>query len=247
MEMNYKEYHLSGFQKAGVAMETLLVTAGISYLFYQSLWGMLLSPIVYFVIGKNKKKAKKENRQQQIHSQFMDFLKILNTCLMSGMSMENAWREATVEIALMHGKKSLFFRELEAMNGRIASNVPMEEVVLEFAYRTGVEDLIQFAEIFEYGKKSGANWRKLIGDLTIRMEETYETEQQIEVLLTEKRLEQRIMSVIPLGMILFLQLSSGDYIRVLYGNLIGGICMTICLLGYVMALFLAEKIMKIQV
>ena len=161
--------------------------------------------------------------------------------------MENAWREATVEIALMHGKKSLFFRELEAMNGRIASNVPMEEVVLEFAYRTGVEDLIQFAEIFEYGKKSGANWRKLIGDLTIRMEETYETEQQIEVLLTEKRLEQRIMSVIPLGMILFLQLSSGDYIRVLYGNLIGGICMTICLLGYVMALFLAEKIMKIQV
>jgi tight adherence protein B len=60
-------------------------------------------------------------------------------------------------------------------------------------------------------------------------------------------MEQKIMSVIPLGIILFLRLTSKDYMDVLYGNPFGVICMTICLMGYGVALFMAEKIMKVQV
>ena len=79
------------------------------------------------------------------------------------------------------------------------------------------------------------------------MEERYETEKQIEVMISAKKMEQNIMNVIPLFMILFLQISSGDYMDILYGNPIGIICMSICLMGYGLSIYLAQKIMKIQV
>jgi tight adherence protein B len=245
--MDYKTYHFSWLQIAGMLLQAVLMTGIIAYLFYGSFCGMVLVPVL-FVIGKRRKK---ENciaeRKRFLHGQFLDSLKIVSTCLMSGMSMENAWKEASKEMLAMHGKESIMYQELEEMKHLVATNVPMEKVLIQFAYRSGVEDIISFAEVFEYGKRSGANWRKLICDTALRMEEKYETEKQIRVMLAEKKMEQKIMSVIPLGIILFLRLTSKDYMDVLYGNPFGVICMTICLMGYGVALFMAEKIMKVQV
>ena len=166
---------------------------------------------------------------------------------MAGMSMENAWREAEKGIQAMHGEKSVLYPELKEINALIETNVSMEQVLLAFAYRSGVDDIISFTEVFAYGKRSGGNWRKIIEDTTLRMEERYETEKQIEVMISAKKMEQNIMNVIPLFMILFLQISSGDYMDILYGNPIGIICMSICLMGYGLSIYLAQKIMKIQV
>lgn len=245
--MDYKTYQFSWLQIAGMLLQAVLITLLIAYLFYRSPCGMVLTPLLFVILRKRKKANCIAERKQLLHGQFLDALKIVSTCLMSGMSMENAWKDASKEIYSMHGKESVMYRELEEMNHLVATNVPMEKVLIQFAYRSGVEDIISFAEVFEYGKRSGANWRKLIFDTTLRMEEKYETEKQIRVLLTEKRMEQKIMSVIPLGMILFLQVTSKDYMDVLYGNPFGIISMTICLIGYGVALFMAEKIMKVQV
>ena len=245
--MDYREYYFTKLQILKQICITVCIALGISYLFYRSLWGMVFTPVLLFFSVKRERRNCREKRQRMLHGQFMDSLKVVSTSLMSGMSMENAWKEAAEEIHVMHGEKSIMYTELEEMNCLVASNVPMEKVLIHFAYRSGVEDIISFAEAFEYGKRSGANWKKLISDTTLRMEEKYETEKQIEVMLAEKRMEQKVMSVIPLGMIAFLQVSSGDYMDILYGNPVGCVCMTICLMGYAAALVIAEKIMKIQV
>lgn len=245
--MDYKTYHFSWVQIGGILLQAVLITGIIAYLFYRSPYGMVLTPILFVVLKKRKRANCIAERSRLLHGQFLDALKIVSTCLMSGMSMENAWKESSKEIQVMHGKESVMYMELEEMSHLVETNVPMEKVLIHFAYRSGVEDIINFAEVFEYGKRSGANWRKLICDTTLRMEEKYETEKQIQVMLTEKKMEQKIMSVIPLGMILFLQIASGDYMDVLYGNLFGIISMTVCLIGYGVALFMADKIMRVQV
>lgn len=245
--MDYKTYQFSWLQIGGILLQAVLITGIIAYLFYRSPCGMVLAPALFVILKRRKKANCIAERKRLLHGQFLDALKMVSTCLMSGMSMENAWKEATKEILAMHGKESVMYPELEEINHLVETNVPMEKVLIHFAYRSGVEDIISFAEVFEYGKRSGANWRKLICDTTLRMEEKYETEKQIQVMLTEKKMEQKIMSVIPLGMILFLQVTSGDYMDVLYGNPFGIISMTICLMGYGVALFMAEKIMKVQV
>lgn len=245
--MNYKTYNFSRYEIIGIFLQAILISVLIAYLFYRSVWGMFLFIVLFVLIWKKKRISCIEKRQRLLHGQFMDALKLVSTSLVSGMSMENAWKEAANEMRTMHGDKSILYRELSEMNRFVKANVPMEKVLMEFAYRTGVEDIINFAEVFTYGKRSGADWRKLIADTTLRMEEKYETEKQIAIMLAEKRLEQRVMSVIPLGMILFLQISSDGYMDVLYGSLFGVICMTICLIIYGVALFMAERIMKLKV
>ncbi len=212
--MDYKNYRFSWLEIGGILGKTILIALIISYLFYGSLYGMAITPLLFVIVKRRKKKSCIEERKQLLHGQFLDGLKIVSTSLMSGMSMENAWKEAEKEVEAMHGKKSLLYKELKEMNHLVLSNVPMEQVLLPFAYRSGVEDIISFAEVFAYGKRSGANWRKLIGETTLRMEEKYETEKQIAVMLAQKRMEQNIMSVIPLGMIIFLRVTSNSAVPI---------------------------------
>ena len=65
--------------------------------------------------------------------------------------------------------------------------------------------------------------------------------------ITGKRLEQRVMVCMPLVITLYLRLTSPEYIDVLYGNVMGIIVMTICLLIYAAAVMLAQKITDINI
>ena len=70
---------------------------------------------------------------------------------------------------------------------------------------------------------------------------------EIEVMIASKKLEQQVLNVIPLGILLFLQVSSWDYMSVMYHNPMGILCLSICFVGYAAAYVLSEKILNIQV
>ena len=55
------------------------------------------------------------------------------------------------------------------------------------------------------------------------------------------------MVCMPLVITLYLRLTSPEYIDVLYGNVMGIIVMTICLLIYAAAVMLAQKITDINI
>ena len=161
--------------------------------------------------------------------------------------MEKAWIEAEKEIKMLYGNNALLYLELVEMNHSVSLNMPIEKLFLQFAGRTDLEDVIWFTEILSYGKRSGGNWRKIITSCVFRMCEKQEAKKQIEIMVAEKKLEQQIMNIIPLGILAFLQLSSWDYMSVMYHNPLGVLCMTFVLIGYALAIFLSEKILKIRV
>ena len=55
------------------------------------------------------------------------------------------------------------------------------------------------------------------------------------------------MNLVPLGIILYMRLTSPGMMSNLYGNTVGIITMTGCLVVYIMGRFLAEKIADIRV
>ena len=66
-------------------------------------------------------------------------------------------------------------------------------------------------------------------------------------MLAGKKLEGRIMNGMPLFILAYLNLTSGDFLAVLYGNLLGVVIMTGALAGYFAALRLSEYILDIHV
>ena len=55
------------------------------------------------------------------------------------------------------------------------------------------------------------------------------------------------MDLVPFGILFYVGVSSPDFLEPLYGNFLGAFVMTICLLAYIAAFLLAEKILDIRV
>ena len=63
----------------------------------------------------------------------------------------------------------------------------------------------------------------------------------------QKKLEQKVMNVMPLFLLFYLDITSPGYLNVLYHNVLGVIFMTICLLGYIASVLLSERMGRIEV
>ena len=245
--MIYKTYVLSIRELLLVGSIAIGVTGIIAFLFYRSLGGLILLPIVFILLKKADEKRRLRNRKEKLHMEFMEGLKALNNALQAGYSMEHAWRETETELEILYGEDSYVYQELVEINALAKNNVPIEQLILEFSLRTGIDDIVQFAEVLGYGKRSGANWGKIIEATIYRIQEKYETKKEVEVMLAGKRMEILILCVIPLFLLFFLQITADSYMQMLYHNILGICCMTIALAGYVGAIYLAVKTIQIQV
>lgn len=76
--------------------------------------------------------------------------------------------------------------------------------------------------------------------------EKMEVKREIRTMIAGKRMEAVCMMVVPLGILLYLNTLSPDFLQPLYQTLAGGIFMTISLLVYGVAVWWGFRIMKIQ-
>ena len=77
--------------------------------------------------------------------------------------------------------------------------------------------------------------------------EKIEVKQEIETMMAAKKLEFRIMSLIPIGMISYISLTFPDFLGVMYGNLLGIVVMSVCLVIYAFAYEWGKRIVEIEV
>lgn len=72
-------------------------------------------------------------------------------------------------------------------------------------------------------------------------------EKEIKTLVAQKKLEGKIITVMPLCVIIFLNIISPDYLQVLYSTFAGRIVMTLALAGMATAYLMTERLTDIEV
>lgn len=239
-QLSLREVLWTGLQGAGI----ILLAA---FLFYDSLWPLLGYPFLFCFLLKRERRKKKSREQQKLALQFVDAMRVVQTSLLAGMAIENGWKEAQKEVAILHGKQCVMALELQEMNRGIALNRPIEQLLEEFADRSQVEDIMGFSQVFSYAKRTGGDLTDIISSTTEHLREKLEVEAEIQVMVASKSLEQKIMNVIPLFILLFLRVSSDGYLDILYHNWLGVGIMSGCLACYVAAMAVAERMIAIQV
>lgn len=244
--MDYRSYRLTLRERAKCAGMAVLFTGAVAYLFYDSWWGFLLLPAVYLVFCRRGRAQGLDRVQEEIAREFLDVLRTVSAALLAGLSMENAWREAGRELTDLYGEKSILAPELARMNSRVGLNLPLEQQIEDLAVRSGNADFMSFAEVFAFAKRSGGNFVTILEGTANHIRARFETDREIQVLVAAKKLEQKIMNVVPLGILAYLKLTSMDFLDVLYGNVAGVLFMSVCLLAYAGAVLLSEKILKIE-
>ena len=228
-------------------LKGLLLIITISYLFYGSiLSAILLSPYLIWYLKSWEKECIKK-KKQALGLQFKEAIQALSTALNVGYSLENAMKETMKDLQLIYKKDELILREFGYMLHQLEMNLPVERVLNEFALRTEVEDIQTFVTVFGMAKRSGGDMIGIIGNAVRQISEKIEVKLEIETILSAKRLEFKVMSVVPLAMIAYMKISFPDFMNVLYGNATGYVIMTVCLGIYVISYVAGKRMIEIEV
>ena len=74
-----------------------------------------------------------------------------------------------------------------------------------------------------------------------------ETYHEIQTIISGKKMEQKVMSAVPFFLLGYMKLTAWDFICPLYGNPAGVLMMSISLMVYIGADYIAGKIVEIEV
>ena len=244
---DYHEYSMTKQEWLSGVLAGMGVTVFLAYLFYRSLYAVIfLCPVVPFFVKAQKKRLCRRQKET-LKMQFKDALQAVSAALQVGYSMENAIVEALHDMERMYGEEGLITREFAAITGGIRNHRTTEELFLQLAQRSGLEDIRDFAEVFAIAKRGGGDLPCVIRVCSVTIGDKIETAKEIQTLIAAKKLEGRIMDIIPCFIILYIDLSSPGFFDVLYYTLFGRVIMTACLAVYLGAILLSEKIMSIEV
>ena len=244
--IDYENYTYTREEAIKYALMGLALSSFIAILFYKSIWAVLLfSPFAFFFL-KFMKEKKKKARKCEFNQHFRQGILCLSAALNAGYSIENAFGEAIGDLSLMYDEDADIIQEFSWIRAQIALNKTVEEVLGDLAYRTGIEDVENFAEIFQTAKRTGGDLMKIIQQTGKNIGERIEIQREMETLISAKKLEANVMAVVPLGIILYMWLSSPGFLDSLYHNVFGCVIMTVLLVVYIGAYLVMQKITDIR-
>ena len=244
---DYHMYRCTPKETARILLIYLALVFVISFFFYNSLWAVFIFLPPGYLFLQYQVKEKGAGRRKKLLYDFREALNSLAVSLRAGYSVENAFREAAGDLSSTAGEDSDITREWQYMAGRIRLSEPVEPLICDFAARSGVEDIENFAAVFSAAKRMGGNIGAIVRDAAESIQSRIEVEREIEASLASKRFEQRIMTAMPAGIIVYMRLGSPGFLDIMYTTLLGRLIMTVCLILYGAAVWWSRKIVTIEV
>ena len=244
---DYAEYRFSLKQGMLACAEGTAVVAMIGYFFYRS-WiaCAFLIPLFGFWMREKKREAAKK-RRQELSLQFKDLVLALSANVKAGYSIENALQESYRDMALLYSENSPICMEVRHMMRGLENNVVLERLLYDLGTRSHVPDIMQFADVFLIARRSGGNLTEILEKTAAVIEQKIETDKEIQLMISSKKLEQKIMNMVSFMIIFYIETTSKGFFDVLYHNAVGVAVMTVCLLFYGAAYLFSKRIVEIEV
>ncbi len=243
---DYNIYHLTAIEMIFYCTVGCTIVIILGRVFYQSWFAtIIMCPIVNSYI-QIKRRELSDKEKENLNHQFKEAIIAVSNGLRAGYSIENAFREAYRDITVMFGKESNISIEFLQIVRGIDNNIVLERLLFDFADRSNIDNILDFAEIFQTAKRSGGDMNIIIQTCVMTICDKMEVKKEIQTILCSKQLEQKIMNLIPILIILYIRGTSPGFFDPLYHNITGIAIMTVCLILYGMAYKIGKKIITIQ-
>ncbi|WP_425516998.1 type II secretion system F family protein [Paenibacillus tritici] len=242
---DYTVYELTSLQRMLVILGAGVLLFGIGYLFYhQLLLAALLVPGSAYG-PRLLRRYLLQRRRAALNLQFKQMLFSLSSSLSAGRSVENAFREAVLDLRMLDPEgASDMISELNIICARMENGEPIEDALYEFSKRAGMEDVERFADVFMVCKRTGGDLVEIVRRTSTIIGEKLDIQQDIAVSIAQKKFEAKALLVSPLMMVMFMSLSAGDYMQPMYTG--AGIAVsTLALIALFLCYLWTNKIMNI--
>lgn len=241
---DYHEYTWNRRELLFSVWKAGLIVIFLSYFFYRSLWACLPLSVIGILYFRMLKRKKGDHCREELTLQFKECILSVAASLKAGYAVENAFLESRADMELLYGRDSFIYEELEWIRRGLVINITLEEQLFDLADRSGCEEISQFAMVFSIAKRNGGNLSEIIGTTADLIGQKLEARQEIQTMLSGRQMEQSLMRLIPFGVVGYISVSYPGYFDMLYHNWQGAAVMTGCLVIYLVAYWLGERIMK---
>lgn len=223
------------------------IVALVDYCFYQSAGAVIwLFPIGCWIYQKEKKELLHKKREEA-GMQFRELLLLAVAGQKAGYSIENAFLKSYEDMEALYGRESSVCLMLKELKNGLDNHVSSPDMWKRIGESRDIVEIKEFSEVFSIAKESGGNMPAIMERTAETISGKAEARKEIEILLSAKRLEQKIMNIMPFFLMIYINLTSPDYFSGLYHSSRGMMIMTFCFLIYVSAYLLGIKIAAIEV
>ena len=262
--LNYKVYYMSALEKIGYFLLAFVIGAAVGYLFYGGLakneygeptmmthiLNVIVMGVVGFLAGKLFLPVRNQQlldaRQKKLKTQFRDMLDALSTSLGAGSNVRDAFSSIYDDLKNQYEEGAFIINELYIINAGMANGVNAEDLLADFARRSGIEDIADFAEVFEICYRQGGNIKDTVRNSCQIIGDKMSVAEEIETTISGSKNEQYIMLVMPVLLIGMIKLSSPEF-GANFATPAGLISTTIGIVMFAAAYFIGKKLMDIKV
>ncbi len=216
---DYREYRLQPWEWVAVILMCTLMAFGAGWLFFDVWYAALLFMPVLWFAPRLYRSWCVQRMQSSLAMQFQQMLDVLASALSAGRSVESALQATYHDMQLLYQSPHIpIVKELKMMVGRLAVGDTAESVLKDFADRSGIEEIAEFAEVFIICKRSGGNLIEVARRAAYTISERIRVSQEIQVLVAQKKLEARMLAFTPIVFVVLLRMASPDYMAPLYSG-----------------------------
>lgn len=223
----------------------MLVSGVVLYIFYERIWISCIAGIVCgFAFIPIRTNQVIRNRRKKLTAQFRGLLDALSSSIGAGKNMYDSFAGATDDLAVQFSESADIVREVKLIRIGLDNNIQIEKLLMNFAERSGVEDIRNFANVFSTCYQKGGNIKEVIKNTTAILGDKIEIQMELETMVAGQKNEQNIMLVMPVVFIVVLKSMGGDLVDL--ESPIGLLSVTAALVIFVIAYFVSKKILDIK-
>ncbi len=242
-QRDYRDYSWKRAELILAIIQSVAVVVFLAIFFYRSLLAAIPLVIVGVMYFRRLKENKAKKCRLELVQQFKECILSVATSLRAGYAVENAFLESRKDMRLLYGEQSLIFQELELIRRGLVINITLEELLKDFAERSNTQEIQQFSEVFSIAKRNGGNLSEIIAASCQVISQRIEARQELHTLLSGREMEQKIMKAMPFAILFYIGVTYPGYFDMLYHNWQGMAIMTACLLIYLAAYVLSDRIL----
>ncbi len=245
---DYDVYVMTKSEKMFTIVVAAIALFAVGYVFYHSL--ILSALLALFAVKAPKIRTRQiiDKRKNQLSLQFKDMLYSLSSALSVGKSVETGIRDSLQDLQVIYpDPETDILVELGLILRGLGMNNTIEDMFGQFAERAHLEDIDNFVDIFVTCKRTGGDLIEVMRSTSNTIGDKIEVKQEIETMISGKKYEFNFLMILPVIMVLFLTLTSGDYMAPVFTTIVGRIAMTVAIAIFALAYVVGSKIMKINI
>lgn len=170
----------------------------------------------------------------------------LATSLGSGRNVTDSFQDAHKDLCTMYDESSYILSELKVILAGLANNIAIENMLLDFGNRSGIDDIKSFSCVFETCYRTGGNIKDIIKNTKQIISDKIEIEAEIQTVVTSSKTEQNLMMAMPIALIAIIKFMSPEFAEN-YRSASGIVATTIAIVIFVIAYFVGKKVLDIKI